>query len=602
MTRIFAQALVRSVLLTLLLALPQSQVLAAVDPHPFQNHGPVVSEKTLGLLTDAQKLMQAGKTEEALRQLNLAASLEPRNPYVLARLGVALNIAGQYDNALDKLRRARKAGGSDDIVLAPLLDAMLSLGQNQIVLDLYPDPPADNHSYTSGIILRARASALQVLGDSAGASVAMQRSLAILNDYDGVMTAARIALLQGDLGGADAHADRALKRDRRDIDAQILKIDIVMRKHLWPQAQAMAEELVAQNPRSVMARLVRIKVYLSTERADKAGPDIDRIMAEMPGIPILRYFKAVYLANRGDAKGAWAIAHSLPKEYLQVDPGVALNVANMAVAAGFPDSGAAILNVVVLRFPWLLEPRLALTDLRLRQKSAQYALNTLTMVQDSKDPRVLVLFARAALLKHDIKTAQTYILRVVEAGGGEELRSLEDKSLALKTLGDYSAAHPADKLAGKHYALLLMNFGEMGRAKTAYEALVRDDPQDAVAFNNLSWLVVKDDPARALTLAQQAVKADPASANNLDTLGSMQMNRSDFKGAVASLQKAHDMEPDAPELTYHLALALQAKGDVVKSQTLLQDLVKRGGFGDLDAAKNLLTSQLKMVAQTGAGQ
>jgi cytochrome c-type biogenesis protein CcmH/NrfG len=123
-----------------------------------------------------------------------------------------------------------------------------------------------------------------------------------------------------------------------------------------------------------------------------------------------------------------------------------------------------------------------------------------------------------------------------------------------------------------------------------------------VALNNLSWLVVKDDPARALSMAQRSVRADPASANNLDTLGTMQMNRSDFKGATLSLQKAHDMQPDNPEIAYRLAVALEAGGQGERSQAILQALVKRGGFGDLDAAKNLLASKLKMAGQTQIGR
>jgi len=154
---------------------------------------------------------------------------------------------------------------------------------------------------------------------------------------------------------------------------------------------------------------MRIKVNLSTNRADKAEPDVDAILAEKPNLPIAQYFKAVILARHGDAKGAWAIAHSLPKEYVQVDPGLALNVANMADAAGYPDSAAAFLNVAVLRFPGLLEPRLRLADIRLRQKSPEHALNALTLVQDSTDPRVSVLFARVALMKGDRASAQKYI-------------------------------------------------------------------------------------------------------------------------------------------------------------------------------------------------
>jgi Flp pilus assembly protein TadD len=346
---------------------------------------------------------------------------------------------------------------------------------------------------------------------------------------------------------------------------------------------------------------MRIKVLLASDRTDQAGVDIDKIMADQPDVPIARYFKAVYMARRGDPKGAWDIAHSLPKEYLQTDPGVAFNVAKMAIAAGYLDSAASILNVVVLRFPWQLEPRLTLVDLRLRQKSPEYAANTLTLVRDSKDPRVGVLFARIALMKHDAKNAQKYIQQVIESGGGEELRNL-DKDVALKSIGDYSAAHPQNKLVRKQYAILLLGFGELPKARAAYEALVRDDPQDAVALNNLAWLTVKDDPNLALSLSRRAVKADPGSANNLDTLGTMQMTRSDFKAAITSLQKAHELLPDNPEISYHLAVALEAAGQSGEAQAILQALVKRGGFSDLDAAKSLLASKLKMVKQTQGGR
>ena len=593
----FMSRTLRALLLSFALALPLSGAFAAVDPNPFQNREPSYNKKTLDLLNEARRLIQAGKIEEGVRQLNLAASLEPNNPYVQARLGVGLNMAGDFQSALDRLRRAKKLGGADEVVLGPMLEAMLSMGQNQIVLDLFPDPPMDSKTFTSGMVLRARASALQVMGNPAGASAAMKRSLAILNDYSGLMTAGRIALMQGDFDTADKRVDEALKLKPKDLDAQVLQIDLAMQRRQWANAQSQAAQLVTDYPRSLAARLTRIKVLLASDRTDQAGADIDKIMADLPNMPIARYFKAVYVARRGNPKGAWDLAHSLPKEYFEADPGVAFNVAKMAIAGGYLDSAASILNVVVLRYPWQLEARLVLADLRLRQKSPEYALNTLAIVRDSKDPRVAVLFARAMLMKRDSKTAQKYILQAIEAGGGEDLRAL-DKDVALKSLGDYSAAHPGNKLIRQQLAILLLGFGELDKAKIAYEKLVHDDPSDALALNNLAWLVVKTDPNRALSLAQRAVKANPGSANYLDTLGTMQMNRTDFKGAAVSLQKAYDMQPDNPEFAYHLALALEATGKGEQSQLLLQALVKRGGFGDLDAAQNLLASKLKMVGQT----
>jgi predicted Zn-dependent protease len=388
-----------------------------------------------------------------------------------------------------------------------------------------------------------------------------------------------------------------LKLRPGDIDARALKIDLAMQRNNGAAGQQLADRLVADYPNSLTALLIRIKVYLSTDRADKAEIDVDRILSDAPNVPVARYFKAVILARHNDPKQAWDMAHSLPKEYLQVDSGVALNVANMAIAAGFVDSGAGLLSVAVSRFPWLLDARLALADIRLNQNSPEHALNVLAVVQDSTDPRVAALYARATLMRHKPDEAKKYIQRLLDEGGGEELRTL-DKDVALKSVADYMAQHPGNKTVKKQQALLLLGFGDVPAAKAAYEQLVREDPADAVALNNLAWLVVRNDTGRALGLAQRAVKITPDSADFLDTLGSMQMNRSDNKAAAATLQKAHDLQPDNADISYHLALALRASGDPGRSQALLQELVKRGGFTELDAARNLLAAQLKLAGQT----
>jgi len=594
-----SRTLLWSVLLLTAMALPLSQASAAVDPAPFSSNDPSFSKNVQQLLDDAEKAMKAGKKDEGVRLLNMASNLAPNNPFVVARFAAALNMTGNFQDALTRIQRARKLGAPEDVLLGPTLDAMLSLGQNQVVLDLYPDPGTKT-TYSAGMILRARASALQVLGDSAGANAAMQRSLAILNDYDGVMTAARIALMQGALNAAEPQVDAALKLKPGDMDASILKIDLAMQEKMPAKAQQMAEKLVSDNPRSVAALLTRIKVYLSTDRADKAELDVDRILEEK-ALPIARYFKAIILARHNDIKGAWEIAHSLPKEYFQLDPGVAVNIANMAIGAGYMDSGATILTVAVQRFPYYTEPRLQLADVRIRQNSPEHALNALALLRDSKDPRVMLLFARVALLKKDRAAAKKYIEQAIDAGGGEDLRTV-DKQTALQAMSDYVARHPGNKPVKKQYALLLLGFGDLPKAKELYEQFVAQDPKDALSLNNLSWLVVQDDPRRALALAQAAVKVAPGFANYLDTLGSMQMNTGDYKAAVVSLQKANAVAPDNAEFAYHLALALEAAGEGSQSQVLLQRLVKRGGFGELEAAKTLLASKLKMVQETQRGR
>ena len=562
-----------------------SSAKAALEPLPLSQkfeHNP----KVMALLMQAQAALNSDRYADALTTLKIATSVAPKDPIVLAWLGIVMNAGGDFAGAEEVLHRARILGAPDELTLASFLDAKLSQGETQPVLDLYPDPGSDK-GFRSAVVLRARASALQTLGDSAGASDAMNRSLLILRDFDGVMTAGRIALQQQNFVSAEARADEALKLRPNDIGPLLLKVDAAMQNGDQAQAIAIAEKLVADRPRSMTARLARIKVYLSAGLTDKAGPDVNLVLAQKSDLLIARYFRAVILARSNDAAGAWAMAHSLPIPYLLTDPSMALNVANMAVAAGFLDSGAAILNALVFRNPNLLDARLQLADVRLRQKSPEYALNILALVEDSKDPSVAIAFARAYLMKHNSANAQRYIERAIELRGGEELRAL-GKDVALKSLNDWLAHHPDDKLVKRQYAVLLLGFGDLAKARIAYEKLVRENPADAFSLNNLAWLVVKDDPKRALALAQRAVNQSPTSPDYLDTLGSMQLNTSDFKGALVSLQRAHELRATDPEISYHLALAFVANGQRASALPLLDAAIEHGGFTDLNAAKNML--------------
>jgi len=150
--------------------------------------------------------------------------------------------------------------------------------------------------------------------------------------------------------------------------------------------------------------------------------------------------------------------------------------------------------------------------------------------------------------------------------------------------------HPDDLLVRRQLAVLTLGFGDLPSARTQYEQLVHDHPDDALALNNLAWLVMKTDPARSLTLAQRAVKQVPMSPDYLDTLGCMQLSQSDKKGALASFQAAHRLRPEDPGISYHLALALEANGARSEAKSVLAAAVSEGGFSDIENARRLLAS------------
>ena len=155
---------------------------------------------------------------------------------------------------------------------------------------------------------------------------------------------------------------------------------------------------------------------------------------------------------------------------------------------------------------------------------------------------------------------------------------------------DWIARHPGNLLVRRQYALLLLRFRELAIAREQYEQLAREHPDDALALNNLSWLVVNESPARSLSLAQRAVQREPSSPDYLDTLGCMQLRQGDPKGALTSLQRAHRLRERDPEITFHLAMALDANRARPAAKALLATLMSRVDFADRESAQRLLAA------------
>jgi Flp pilus assembly protein TadD len=101
--------------------------------------------------------------------------------------------------------------------------------------------------------------------------------------------------------------------------------------------------------------------------------------------------------------------------------------------------------------------------------------------------------------------------------------------------------------------------------------------------------VQEDDMPRALVLVSLAARVAPRSPAIIDTLGWLKYRSQDRQGALALLQRAHDLNAADGEIGYHLAVALDATGKHASAKTLLQSVLARSlQFNDLDNAKQLL--------------
>jgi len=121
--------------------------------------------------------------------------------------------------------------------------------------------------------------------------------------------------------------------------------------------------------------------------------------------------------------------------------------------------------------------------------------------------------------------------------------------------------------------------------------VLKRDPNNVVALNNLGWLIQASDSRRALSLLTQAQKLSPNSADIADTLGWLKVQQKDAAGGLDLLDKAHKFKPQDGSITYHLAVALDANGKRGPARDMLRGLLASGTqFKERPAAEKLATS------------
>ena len=100
-------------------------------------------------------------------------------------------------------------------------------------------------------------------------------------------------------------------------------------------------------------------------------------------------------------------------------------------------------------------------------------------------------------------------------------------------------------------------------ARARYESVLRDQPANVVALNNLAYNlgVHAQEPKVGLVHAERAAALAANSAAVLDTLGWLRHLSGDSRAAVEPLQRAVELDPGLCEAWSHLALAQRGAGD-----------------------------------------
>jgi tetratricopeptide (TPR) repeat protein len=131
---------------------------------------------------------------------------------------------------------------------------------------------------------------------------------------------------------------------------------------------------------------------------------------------------------------------------------------------------------------------------------------------------------------------------------------------ALATLQTLVTAHPTSHSAWLLLALMKKEAGDRAGATSAYEAALRQSPNDPIALNNLALLLLEQDATkgRAPGLARQAVAALPDNPALEDTLGWALVEAGEEKQLAEALELLARSTPalGTPEAAFHYGVGL----------------------------------------------
>jgi Flp pilus assembly protein TadD len=252
-----------------------------------------------------------------------------------------------------------------------------------------------------------------------------------------------------------------------------------------------------------------------------------------------------------------------------------------------PNNSKALAVLSSLRTKGDLNAAIALVKEQILKASdapGHYMLLGELYVRNKQPENALEAFAKAQELAPT--NPQPYIIRA------RVMHSIGKTSEAINEFQGLLQSQPNSIPANLGIATLYEAQEKFDEARAQYENVLKINPNQPVAANNLAYLTAQEEGAdlgEALRLAMLAKQALPDDARIADTLGLVHYKRKSYTLAAAQFQQALSTQPDDPIINYHLALAQVAKEDKEGALASLQkSLSSKAPFAERAEAEKLL--------------
>jgi len=352
---------------------------------------------------------------------------------------------------------------------------------------------------------------------------------------------------KGELEAAKLQYQEAMKRPNF-LAAQLGMAQVSLANKELERAIETANLALKTDPSNLMAMAIKANAQINAGNLIQARSDLEKEVVRFPESPDLQFQLA--LVNYADRKlpEAEKLFRKLLEKYPN-DPRLNFATSDVLLNTGRGKQALGLLQDQLQKAPGNQAMRFAVASTALRTGDFQVA--------DSEFRK---------LIEVQPKNFELY-MRL-----GETLRQQGRMQQAIEMLRRGQALAPADAMANLQLGLTYEAAGMRREAVPLYENVLKANSNNAVALNNLAYLLAEDgrDLDRALTYATRAKQQVPDNDSVSDTLGWVYLKKKLADNALVIFKDLAKKDPKNSQFRYHLGMALFLKGDLPGAKLNLQ--------------------------------
>jgi len=528
--------------------------------------------------------LQSGDLKKAEDYFAQAAKKDPQNARKRTSLALTQMMAGQVDAAFNDLQdiAASDAGVTADLAL---ISAHLRRQEFDKALKAIEGYEKKQPGKPMAAILQGRT--LLAKRDVAGARLSFERALSLDPTYfPAVASLAALDMADKNPDGAKKRFEAVVAKDPKNSQALLALAELAARSGAAKEEVAkLIGNAVVANPTDAAPRLLLIDYYLRNKELKLATSAAQDAVAAMPASPEVLDALGRTQQAAGELNQAITTYNKLAG-MLPQSPQPHMRLADLHMAAKNKEAAAQSLRKALEIKPDLQQAQRGTIMLDVDGKNFQGALTTARTMQ-KQGPGEAVGYA----LEGDINAAQKNWDAAATAYRGG-LKQVSAPELAIKlhaVLLASNKATDAEKFSAtwqkdnpKDVAFLLyladgaIASKDFMAAEKQYLAVIKMQPNNALAYNNLAWVTGKLNKQGAVAYAEKANTLAPNQPALMDTLAVLLSEKGDYAKAAELQTKAIALQPENPIFKLNLAKIHVKGGKKELAKKELDELAKLG--------------------------